>query len=126
MAEFLDELVDIAKEVDPECLCTLGNYPPTEFLRPQNLDFVCFNVYLHQPRPFENYLARLQMIADNKPLILGEFGIDTIEGGRTVKCEILDWQIETVFAAGWPEQSFTVSPTIGLKMIARLRTGDSD
>ncbi|MDB6028645.1 MAG: glycosyl transferase family 2 [Verrucomicrobiales bacterium] len=100
VAEFMDELVNIAKEVDPECLCTMGNYPPTEFLRPQNLDFVCFNVYLHQPRPFENYLARLQMIADNKPLILGEFGIDTLREGEPSKCEMLDWQIETVFRSG--------------------------
>src|SRR5665213_361579 len=41
---FLDELVQVAKSVDPECLCTFGNYPPTEFLHPQNIDFYCFNV----------------------------------------------------------------------------------
>ncbi len=100
VADFLDELVNVAKSVDPECLCTVGNYPPTEFLRPQNLDFVCFNIYLHQQKPFENYLARLQMIADNKPLILGEFGIDSISEGEPAKCEMLGWQIEVVFRAG--------------------------
>src|ERR1700722_2172000 len=42
---FLDELVNVAKDVDPECLCTFGNFPPTEFLRPENVDFLCFNVY---------------------------------------------------------------------------------
>ncbi len=97
---FLDALVDVAKETDPDCLCTFANYPPTEFLRPQNIDFFCFNIYLHQQKPFENYLARLQMHADTKPLIVGEFGIDSIREGEEQKCEILDWQIETTFRSG--------------------------
>src|SRR5262245_42627637 len=37
IARFIDELVDHAKAIDPQCLCTFGNYPPTEFLRPQNI-----------------------------------------------------------------------------------------
>ena len=97
---FLDDLVEEAKEVDPECLCTFGNYPPTEFLHPENMDFFCFNVYLHQQRPFENYLARLQMIADAKPLMLGEIGIDSIREGEPQKCEMLGWQIESAFRGG--------------------------
>ncbi|MEO5804543.1 MAG: glycosyltransferase [Verrucomicrobiota bacterium] len=97
---FLEALVDAAKEIDPDCLCTFGNYPPTEFLRPCNMDFVCFNVYLHQQKPFENYLARLQMHADTKPLIVGEFGIDSIREGEEHKCEMLAWQMETTFRTG--------------------------
>ncbi|MGA2747540.1 MAG: glycosyltransferase [Verrucomicrobiota bacterium] len=97
---FLDELAQAAKWVDPECLCTFGNYPPTEFLRPQNMDFACFNVYLHQQRPFENYLARLQMIADARPLMLGELGMDSLREGEAQKCETLQWQIESAFRAG--------------------------
>ncbi len=97
---FLDELVLAAKAVDCECLCTFGNYPPTEFLRPQNIDFFCFNVYLHQQRPYENYLARLQMIADAKPLLLGETGVDSLREGEDQKCEMLGWQIESAFRAG--------------------------
>src|SRR6266481_2485335 len=65
VAEFIDDLVQEAKRVDPDCLCTFTNYPPTEFVRPQSVDFVCFNVYLHQEQPFKNYLARLQMMADS-------------------------------------------------------------
>ncbi len=68
--QFIDELVGIVKAGDPECLCTFGNYPPTEFLRPKEVDFHCFNVYIHHPKPFENYLSRLQMLADSKPIIL--------------------------------------------------------
>lgn len=100
VADFLDELARVAKSVDPECLCTFGNFPPTEFLRPAAMDFHCFNVYLHQQRAFENYLARLQMIADAQPLILGEIGIDSIREGEEQKCEILGWQIETAYRAG--------------------------
>jgi glycosyltransferase involved in cell wall biosynthesis len=97
---FLDELVEVAKSVDPECLCTFGNYPPTEFLSPRNFDFLSFNVYLHQQRPFENYLARLQMLAESKPLLLGEIGIDSLREGEEQQGEILGWQIESAFRAG--------------------------
>jgi glycosyltransferase involved in cell wall biosynthesis len=100
VAEFLDELAQAAKGVDPECLCTFGNYPPTEFLNPQNFDFLCFNVYLHQQRPYENYLARLQMLAESKPLVLGEIGIDSMSEGRDRQSEMLGWQIESAFRAG--------------------------
>ena len=101
IGDFLDELVDLAKEVDPDCLCTFGNYPPTEFLRVQNVDFLCFNVYLHQQRAYENYLARLQMLADAKPIVIGEFGLDSVREGEESKCEILAWQIESTFRSGF-------------------------
>ena len=100
VADFIDELVAEAKRIDPDCLCTFTNFPPTEFLHPQTLDFICFNVYLHQPQPFKNYLARLQMIADAKPLVLGEFGIDSLREGEAAKCEMLAWQIELAFRGG--------------------------
>ncbi len=97
---FLDSLVDAAKDIDADCLCAFSNFPPTEFLRPQNMDFVCFNIYLHQQKPLENYLARLQMHADTKPLLIGEFGIDSLREGEAQKCEMLNWQIETAFRSG--------------------------
>jgi O-antigen biosynthesis protein len=100
VAEFLDLLVADAKAEDPELLCTFGNFPPTEFLRPRDIDFHCFNVYLHERRPFENYLARLQMLADTKPLVLGEFGIDSLREGRVRQAEILAWKIEATFRGG--------------------------
>ncbi len=100
VADFIEELIDLAKSVDSDCLCTFANFPPTEFLRPQNVDFFCFNVYLHNRRPFENYLARLQMQADTKPLILGEFGVDSKREGEAEKCEMLSWQIEAASRGG--------------------------
>jgi GT2 family glycosyltransferase len=100
VADFIDDLVQHAKQVDPECLCTFTNYPPTEFLRPQTLDFICFNVYLHDRQPFRNYLARLQMLADGKPLVLGEVGVDSLREGEARKSELLAWQIEDAFRGG--------------------------
>jgi O-antigen biosynthesis protein len=97
---FLEELVDLAKGVDPTCLCTFGSFPPTEYLRPRNLDFVCFNVFLHQRPAFERYLARLQMVADTQPLVIGECGIDTLREGEPAQAEILGWQVESAFRGG--------------------------
>src|SRR5262249_27498451 len=100
VADFIDDLIHEAKRLDPDCLCTFSNYPPTEFLRPQSVDFVCFNVYLHQEQPFKNYLARLQMLAEYKPLLLGEFGIDSLREGESRQADILEWQIEAAFRGG--------------------------
>jgi glycosyltransferase involved in cell wall biosynthesis len=100
VTDFIDDLVDEAKSVDPEGLYTLSSFPPTEFVLPQNIDFLCFNVYLHQQKSFEGYLSRLQTLADAKPLLLGEFGLDSFRVGEREKCEILTWQIETAFRGG--------------------------
>ncbi|HWH71296.1 MAG TPA: glycosyltransferase, partial [Candidatus Sulfotelmatobacter sp.] len=67
---------------------------------PQSVDFVCFNVYLHQEPAFKSYLARLQMLAESKPLMLGEFGIDSLREGEERQCQMLQWQIEATFRGG--------------------------
>jgi O-antigen biosynthesis protein len=100
VAEFLDELVRVVRTEDPELLCTFGNFPPTEFLRPREVDFHCFNVYLHERQAFTNYLSRLQMLADTKPLVLGEFGIDTLREGPERQAEMLGWKVESAFRRG--------------------------
>ncbi len=97
---FIDELASIVKRIDPQRLVTFVNFPPTEFLRPSSLDFISFNVYLHDPRPFSNYLDRLQSIAGDKPLVLAEFGIDTMREGEERKAQILSGHIEIAFRAG--------------------------
>jgi glycosyltransferase involved in cell wall biosynthesis len=100
IARFIDELIDIAKAIDPRCLCTFTSYPPTEYLQPAKADFLCFNVYLHERPSFEAYLRRLQTLADSKPLLLGEFGMDSIREGEDRKCEFLKWQIASAFQTG--------------------------
>src|SRR5262249_19302272 len=77
VVEFVEELVQIGRGIDPDVLFSYATYPPTEYLLPQNVDFCCFNVYLHDQRDFERYLLRLQNLTDERPLILGEFGMDT-------------------------------------------------
>jgi glycosyltransferase involved in cell wall biosynthesis len=101
IADFIDELVGIAKEEAPDCLVTFANYPTTEYLQPRAIDFVCFNVYLHDETVFRNYLARLQNIAGDKPLMLGEYGIDTFrEHTEQSQAEILARHVRAVFEEG--------------------------
>src|SRR5262249_45632752 len=99
--ELIDELVCIVKAIAPDCLVTFANFPTTEYLRPREIDFVCFNVYLHQDQAFRNYLARLQNIAGEKPLMLGEYGIDTYqEHTEESQAEILTAHVKAVFEEG--------------------------
>ncbi len=100
IANFIDSLILEAKRIDSECLCTFTNYPPTEFLRPLSPDFLSFNIYLHQQQSFRNYLSRLQVQSESKPLLLSEVGIDSLREGEANKCEMLDWQIQTAFRSG--------------------------
>jgi len=97
---FLDEMTGIVKSVDPQLLVTFVNFPPTEFLQPDSVDFVSFNVYLHDPKPFANYLDRLQSLAGGKPLVLAEFGMDSMREGEERKAEFLSGHIEIAFRAG--------------------------
>lgn len=100
VTDFVEELIQEAKRLDPDCLCTFTNFPPTEFLRPRGVDFVSFNVYLHQELAFRNYLARLQLQAESKPLLLGETGVDSLREGEERQAAILAWQLETGFRGG--------------------------
>lgn len=100
VSAFLDDLVCEVKQVDPGALCTFASFPPTEYLQPALIDFLTFNVYLHERPAFESYLARLQTLANDKPLLLGEFGIDSVRETEARKCELLSWQIEAAFRAG--------------------------
>jgi glycosyltransferase involved in cell wall biosynthesis len=97
---FLDELAGIVKEIDPQRLVTFANFPSTEFLQPSAVDFLSFNVYLHEPRPFTNYLDRLQSIAGGKPLVLTEIGMDSLREGEEHKSQFLNGHIELAFRAG--------------------------
>jgi glycosyltransferase involved in cell wall biosynthesis len=97
---FISELVAVAQQEDPGGLCTFTCYPPTEFLRVPACDFLCFNVYLHHPGTFEVYLSRLQSLAGSRPLVLGEFGMDSIRNGESEQAQFLSWQIESACRRG--------------------------
>ena len=100
VTEFLERLINIARSIDPTALYSYASYPPTEYLLPQNVDFCTFNVYLHNQRDFENYLLRLQNLADDKPCIMGEFGMDTIRHAQAEQAEMLSWHVESVVRCG--------------------------
>jgi GT2 family glycosyltransferase len=100
VTEFLEGLIYLAKRKNPGVLYSYASFPPTEYLLPQNADFFTFNVYLHKQVEFERYLARLQNLAEDRPLILGEFGMDTIRHPEKEQSEMLAWHIESVVRGG--------------------------
>ncbi len=115
VTEFLEHLIRVARAENPGVLFSYASYPPTEFLLPQNVDFLCFNVYLHNQQDFERYLLRLQNLAEERPLILGEFGIDTIRHGEDEQATMLGWHVDSVVKCGlagtiffsWTDEWFT-------------------
>jgi GT2 family glycosyltransferase len=100
VTEFIEQLITLARRIDPGPLYSYASFPPTEFLLPQNVDFSCFNVYLHDQRAFERYLLRLQNLTEDRPLILGEFGMDTIRHSPDEQAEMLSWHIDSVAKCG--------------------------
>lgn len=97
---FLEALYHVTKTEDPGGLVTYVNYPTTEYLHLPFLDLVCFNVYLEDQDRLEAYLARLQNLAGDRPLVMGEIGLDSRTHGEAAQAAVLDWQIRTAFAAG--------------------------
>lgn len=113
--QFLAELKDVCKQADPRGLVTYANYPPTEYLDLSFLDFVTFNVYLHDPETFRRYLVRLQNLTGDRPLVLGEIGMDTLRhseeeqarflAGHTA--EVLRMGLAGVFLFSWTDEWHT-------------------
>ena len=97
---FLERLYRAAKEEDPAAIVTYINFPSTEYLMLPFLDLQCFNVYLEDQEHLDGYLARLQNLADERPLLMAEIGLDSRRNGEQVQAQTLDWQVRTVFAAG--------------------------
>jgi O-antigen biosynthesis protein len=99
-ARFLERLYRAANEEDPDGLVTYVNFPSTEYLDLPFLDLVTFNVYLEAQRPLAAYLARLQNLAGERPLLMTEVGLDSQRHGDGEQARVLRWQIETAAAAG--------------------------
>jgi GT2 family glycosyltransferase len=86
--------------MDPEGLVTYINYPSTEYLELPFLDLCAFNVYLETPQQLTAYLARLQNLAGDRPLVLAEVGLDSRRNGVFEQAASLRWQLASAFAAG--------------------------
>jgi GT2 family glycosyltransferase len=97
---FLHDLYEDAKAAVPDALFTYVNFPPTEFLDLSFFDICAFNVYLHREAELRAYLARLQHIAGNKPLLLAEAGADSIREGEDGQAAITAMHIRASFEEG--------------------------
>src|SRR5581483_6870466 len=79
------------------------------------VDFLSFNVYLHREADFRRYLSRLQNLAEDKPLVLTEFGVDSMREGATAQGDMLAWMVRAGFESGvagtfvfsWTDEWFT-------------------
>lgn len=100
VGEFLESLYEEAKGAAPDTLVSYANYPPTEYLDLDFLDFLSFNVYLHRETDFRRYVMRLQNLAEDRPLVLSEFGMDSIREGLDHQAETLGWQVRAAFEEG--------------------------
>jgi O-antigen biosynthesis protein len=97
---FLTDLCWVARDEDPGALVTYVNFPTTEYLHLPEVDFVSFNVYLESKERLAAYLARVQNIAGERPLLMAEIGLDSRRNGETGQADSLAWQIATAFESG--------------------------
>jgi len=112
---FVKCLVGCVKDEHPEALVSYANFPSTEYLTIDLTDFVCFNVYLHDASAFRRYIARLHNLAADQPLVLTEFGVDSMRQGEEEQRRILSWQVRSAFESGvagtfifaWTDEWFT-------------------
>src|SRR5437763_12315823 len=103
VAGVIERLADVVREEDPDVLVTYANYPSTEYLPLESLDFPTFNVFLEDQGDFRRYLTRLQHLAGDRPLVLGEIGLHAGEGdraGERRQAEVIDWQLEAALERG--------------------------
>src|SRR5439155_13650262 len=72
IAQTIRDLAHTVHEIDEAQLVTYGNYPSTEYLPLEDLDFLTFNVFLERREDFRRYLTKLQHLAGDRPLVVGE------------------------------------------------------
>jgi GT2 family glycosyltransferase len=117
---YLGRLCRAVKAEDSRALVTYVNYPSTEYLQLPFLDLICFNVYLESRERLEAYLARLQNLAGERPLVLTEVGLDSRRHGELAQARVLAWQVQVAFAAGcagafvyaWTDEWFRAGATV--------------
>ena len=97
---FLERLHWSAKAEDPGALFTYVNYPSTEYLELPFLDLTAFNIFLEDERTFESYLARLQNLSGDRPLLITEIGMDSRRNGDEAQARALEWQVRHAFGTG--------------------------
>jgi GT2 family glycosyltransferase len=102
VARFVQDLSEVVHEEDPTRLVTYANYPTTEYLPLDGLDFLTFNVFLEDENAFRRYLTHLQHLAGDRPLVLGEVGMHAgaDADGERRQAKAIDWQLEVALERG--------------------------
>lgn len=86
---FLERVIATCRDEAPEALFGYASYPSTEYLNPRNADFVSCNIYLDDRAALARYLMRLQHVTGDRPLVIGEFGMDTHSYGAARQAEVV-------------------------------------
>lgn len=97
---FLRDVYDDAKQAAPDVLLTYVNYPPTDYLDLPFFDICAFNVYLHHGDDLRAYVAHLQVVAGNRPLLLAEGGADSLREGEEGQAAVTATQLRIAFEEG--------------------------
>ena len=97
---FLRDVYDDAKQAAPDTLLTCVNYPPTDYLDLSFFDVCAFNVYLHRGDDLRAYLAHLQVVAGDRPLLLAEGGADSLREGEAGQAALTAEQLRIAFEEG--------------------------
>ena len=100
---------------DDDVLFSYASYPPTEYLLPTKHGLLHFQCLPASKKRFRDATWHgLQNLAEDRPLIIGEFGMDTIRHSEEEQAEMLRWHIESVVGGGgWLERSFIPGLTNG-------------
>lgn len=94
----LETFIEVGRSIAPHLLFAYANYPSTEYLELDQADFTAFNIYLEQPDAFGSYLKRLQNIAGDRPLVVSEFGLDSIRNSPETQSETFSWALRIAHA----------------------------
>ena len=99
----LARLAEAVRAVDPETLVAHANWPQTLDIRHDAFDLACFNLYPAWPYEvsvmgFGPYLRKvLAPRSVGKPLVITEFGINSLEAGEERQAEVVrDCWVEIV------------------------------
>ncbi|MGY8688934.1 MAG: glycosyltransferase, partial [Verrucomicrobiales bacterium] len=94
---FLERAYETLHQSDPSRLYAYANYPSTEYLQPRNGDFAAFNIYLEERDAVRRYVRRLHHLADDRPLVISEYGLDSVRNGEPLQAETgaLAWSQRT-------------------------------
>ncbi len=100
VGQFLGQLVKIVKSIAPRTLVSYANFPSTEYLQVDFIDFLAFNVYLQTPVAYHDYLSRLLNLAQDQPLVLTELGLDSLRHGNESQAQLLRTQLQDSWEMG--------------------------